>query len=146
MFNDHIPTFMFWFLRELTIIGALTTCGAAFSLFSGLMPLFWQEPELAAGEIRIEDARALVVIWIDARSRTDYDAEHIPDSILLNDSNWDEGIQNLMNAWLTKMRPIVVYCSSVQCDASKRIAAQLREALPEAEIYSLKGGWEAWNQ
>ena len=142
----HIPTTMLWFFREFAIIVTLTTCGAAFSLFSGLMPPPWQEPELAAGEIRLQDAQALNVIWIDARSKTEYDAGHIPDAILLNDSNWEEGIRNLMDTWLTQMRPIIVYCSSLQCSFSKRIAEQLRSALPEAEIYSLKGGWEAWKK
>lgn len=137
---------MFCFFRELAIIGALTLGGASFSLLNGLMPLPWQEPELAAGEIRLEDAQVLDVIWIDARSEKEYAAGHIPGSILLNDSNWDTGIQDLMPLWLNKMRPMVVYCSSTHCDLSKRIATRLREALPEAEIYSLNGGWEAWKK
>ena len=137
---------MFCFLRELAIIVTLTICGATVSLYSGLMPPPWKEPELAAGEISIQDAQGLAVIWIDARKRTDYDSGHIPDAILLNDSNWEEGIQNLMDSWLIHTRPIVVYCSSEQCNSSKRIAARLRESLPEAEIYTLKGGWESWEK
>ena len=137
---------MFQFIRELGIIGALTLCGAVFSLSSGLMPLPWKEPELAAGEIRLRDVQVLDVIWIDARSKMDYDSGHIPDAILLNNSNWDTGIHDLMNSWLTTPLPIVVYCSSKQCSASKQIAKQLRDALLEAEIYSLEGGWEAWEK
>ena len=128
------------------MISALTVCGAAFSLYNGLMPPPWKEPALAAGEIRLQDAQVLDVIWIDARNRTDYDSGHIPDAILLNDSNWEEGIYNLMNVWLMHTRPIVVYCSSAQCSSSKQIAEQLREALPEAEVYTLKGGWETWEE
>jgi rhodanese-related sulfurtransferase len=134
---------MFRFIREFAIITALTTCGAAFSLSSGLMPLPWKEPELAAGEIRL---KVLDVIWIDARSKMDYDSGHTSEAILINESNWDDGILNLMNVWLINARPIVVYCSSAQCNSSKRIATQLRDALPEAEVYSLKGGWEAWEK
>ena len=104
----------------------------------------WEAPELAAGEIEIENARVLNVIWIDARKKADYNTGHIPNAILLNESNWDNGIGNLVETWLNNMRPIVVYCSSEQCDTSKRIARRLRETLPEAEVYSLKGGWEAW--
>lgn len=138
--------FMFCFFRELAFIGMLTACGATVSLLNGLIPPPWQKPQLEAGEIQLEDARVLNVIWIDARSEENYNAGHIPGSVLLNDSNWDTGIQNLMDLWLTKMRPIVVYCSSTQCDLGKRIAARLREALPEAEVYSLNGGWEAWEK
>ena len=132
------------YFRELSIIAALTVIGAAFSLFSGLAPLPWAEPELAAGEIRVVDARALDVLWLDARSEADYQADHIPEALLLNEDNWDAGIMELMGAWLPAPRPIVIYCGSESCGTSKRIADRLREALPDAEIYSLKGGWDAW--
>lgn len=137
---------MFQFVRELAIIGMLTVCGAMFSLFSGWMPPPWKTADLKAGEIRLEDARVLNVIWIDARNEVDYTAGHIPGAVLLNDSNWEDGIYDLMDLWLVTPRPIVVYCSSVQCNASKRIATRLRDAFPDAEIYSLKGGWEAWEE
>lgn len=137
---------MFRFIRELAIIFALTLCGATFSLFSGWMPLPWEKPELQAGEIRLADAQVLDVIWIDARSLADYEAEHLPGAVLLNASNWDDGIYDLMDLWLKDARPIIVYCSSAQCNASKYIAEKLRAALPEAEVYTLKGGWEAWKK
>lgn len=132
------------FLREILIITALTALGVAFSLFSGLAPLPWAEPTLAAGEIRLVDARALEVLWLDARSEEDYRAEHIPEAICLNEDNWETGLMELMGEWLTQPRPIIVYCGSESCGTSKRIADRLREALPDAEIYSLKGGWDAW--
>jgi rhodanese-related sulfurtransferase len=134
------------FLREFCIIAILTSIGAAFSLFSDLAPLPWAEPGLEPGEIRLVDARALEVLWLDARSEADYEAAHIPKAILLNEDNWDDGIVELMPEWLTNPRPIVVYCGSESCGTSKRIAERLREALPDAEIYSLKGGWDAWVQ
>lgn len=126
------------------IIAALTVLGAAFSLCSGLAPLPWAKPVLAAGEIRLVDARALDVLWIDARSEDDYLDDHIPEAILLNEAHWETGIVELMGAWLMQPSPIVVYCGSENCGTSKRIADRLREALPDAEIYSLKGGWDAW--
>ncbi len=134
------------YFREFSIIAILTCIGAAFSLSSGLAPLPWAEPVLAAGEIHTVDARALEVLWLDARSEADYEAAHIPEAICLNEDNWDDGIVELMGAWLTNPRPIVVYCGSESCGTSKRIAERLREALPDAEIYSLKGGWDAWVQ
>jgi len=134
------------FFQEILFIIALTLLGAVFSLFSGLAPRPWAPPELAAGEIRPNDARALQVIWIDARSEADYDSAHIPAALYFNEDHWDTGILELMDAWLTQPRPIVVYCGSEYCGTSKRIAERLREALPDAEIYSLKGGWDAWRR
>lgn len=122
----------------------IVLCGAAFSLYSELMPPPWNLPELDAGEIRLSDALALDVIWIDARRKTEYDIAHIPGALLLNESNWDAGIGNFLETWLDDMRPVIVYCDGDQCNASKQIAQQLREILPEAEVYSLKGGWDAW--
>jgi rhodanese-related sulfurtransferase len=134
------------YFRELSIIALLTGIGVAFSLFSGLAPLPWAEPELAPGEIQLVDARALDVLWVDARSEDDFNADHIPEAILLNDDYWETGIVELMGAWLMNPRTIIVYCGSESCGTSKRIADRLREALPDAEIYSLKGGWDAWVQ
>ena len=133
-------------LREFSIIALLTCIGAAFSLFNGLAPLPWVEPDLPAGEIRLVDARVLNVLWIDARGEDAYQQGHIPDAIQLNEDNWDDGIFTLMDAWLGNPRPIIVYCSSARCGTSSRVAERLRDALPAAEIYSLHGGWDAWVQ
>jgi rhodanese-related sulfurtransferase len=143
---DASLTLMPRVFREILIITALTILGAAFSLFSGLAPSPWAEPTLAAGEIRLVDARALEVLWLDARSTADFKRGHIPDAIQLSEANWDDGIIALMNTWLPNPRPIVVYCGSASCGTSKRIAERLRAELPDAEIYSLKGGWDAWIQ
>ena len=134
------------FVREILTITALTILGAAFSLCSGLAPLPWAEQELAPGEIQLIDARALDVLWVDARSKADFDAGHIPEAICLNDEHWETGVVELMGTWLMNPRTIIVYCGTESCDASKLIADRLRESLPDAEIYSLKGGWNAWVQ
>ena len=147
LLKSDIPVFsMFRFVRELATIAVFTTFGAIFSLSNGWIPPPWKVSDLEAGEIRLEDAKVLNVIWIDARNKVDYTTGHIPDAILLNDSNWETGIYDLMDLWLVNTRPIVVYCSSAQCNASKHIATRLRDALPDAEIYSLRGGWEAWEE
>jgi rhodanese-related sulfurtransferase len=130
--------------KELLGILLLTGVGSVYSLFSGLSPLPWAEPELAAGEIRLMDAQALEVIWLDARSPEEFEAGHIPGALFFDPNDWDSGLLVLMEAWLNDPRPIVVYCGSESCDTSQRIAEQLRSALDGAEIYSLKGGWGAW--
>ncbi len=129
-------------LKELFIISALTALGVAYSLFSEHAPAPWIAAELEAGEIRMVDASVLNPIWVDTRSEADYTEAHIDNALSLNEVNWDEGIIMLMGEWLEAPRPIVVYCSSSSCDTSKRIAARLRNDLPNAEIYSLNGGWQ----
>jgi prepilin-type processing-associated H-X9-DG protein len=41
-------------------------------------------------------------------------------------------------------KPIVLYCDGHACQASRKMAAYLRERLPGSVIYVLRGGWEAW--
>lgn len=130
--------------KQCLAILALSLTGAAYSLVSGISPLPWAVPELAAGEIRVADAKTIDAIWLDARPLEEYEQAHIREAVFFEEDAWDEGLIKLMDIWLTAPRPIIVYCGSESCGTSRRIAARLREALPDAEIYSLKGGWDAW--
>ncbi len=137
-------------LREFLILSLLTLLGASYSLVSGLAPAPWAAPELAPGEIRLDDARTLDPIWLDARSAADYSAGHIPNALLFNEETFDDALMEVVGTWLDAPRPIIVYCSSAQCQTSSRVADRLRTTLLEseieAEIYTLKGGWDAWTQ
>lgn len=130
--------------KEFAVVAGLTLAGVAFSLVSGLASPPWRPPPLEPGEIRLPEARALDPIWIDARPRQAYEKAHIPGAIHLNANTWETGVGELMDAWLPDPRPIVVYCDSEACGTSERVAADLRESLPDAQIHTLKGGWSAW--
>ena len=124
----------------------LAGLGIAFSLVGGLPPLPSINSELEAGEIRMADAKALNAIWVDAGGTKKFEERHIPEALLLDEDGWDAGLFELMNIWLIEPRPIIIYCVSEGCGKSKRIAERLRESLPDAEIYSLKGGSAAWQE
>lgn len=131
-------------LKQCLIILTLSVTGAAYSLVSGISPLPWAEPELAPGEIRVADARMMDAIWIDARPFEEYERAHIPEALSFDAGAWDASLIALMDVWLAGPRPIIVYCGSESCGTSRQVAERLRDALPDAEIYSLKGGWDAW--
>ena len=133
-------------LRELCIILLLTVIGIAYSLVGGLSPQPGAEPELQAGEIYLADAQTLNAIWVDARAVEEFEESHLPGALFFDESDWDTGLLELMNTWLMQPRPIVIYCGAEACDTSKRIAKLLRKSLPDAEIYSLKGGSVAWQE
>jgi rhodanese-related sulfurtransferase len=133
-------------LREIAIIFLLTAVGTSYSLISGLAPLPWVEPELEAGEIRLADVRGLDVIWVDARSESEYTEGHIPEAILYDSANPLESMTDVLQSWLMNPRIIVVYCSDEGCGTSKEVAESLRTNIEGAEIYSLKGGWAAWTE
>ena len=133
-------------LREFCIILLLTIIGIAYSLVGGFSPLAGVQPELEAGEIHLADAQALNAIWVDARTIKEFEEGHLPGSLLFDESDWDAGLLKLMNTWLIQPRPIVIYCGGEGCETSKRIAERLRKSLPDAEIYSLKGGSTVWQE
>ena len=127
--------------HQFLILCGLVTIGAGYSLFSGLATPPWAKAELAAGEIRRDDARSLDALWVDARPADAYAAAHYPQAYSLNPENWEQQLPGCIAAWLERPRPIIVYCHPLHCDTSREIAAQLRSNLPEAEIYSLLEGW-----
>ena len=133
-------------LREFIVIALLTLLGTAYSLVSGLSPLPWAEPEIEAGEIRMEDAGVLDVIWVDARSEEDFSEAHAPGAIWYDAAEPGMSMTKILERWLQEPQVIVVYCSDESCGKSKEVAESLRQNLPDAEIYSLKGGWDAWSQ
>ena len=133
-------------LREICIILLLTVIGIASSLVGGLSLLSGAEPELEAGEIYLADAQALNAIWVDARAVEEFEKSHLPGALFFDESDWETGLFELMNTWLMQPRPIVIYCETEACGTSKRIAERLRKSLPDAEIYSLKGGSATWQE
>lgn len=132
--------------KQFAIILALTGMGLAYSLFSGGAQQLWAEAEIGPGEIRAETARALEVIWVDARSGEDFAANRAPGAVFYDPSDPPGSLANILQQWLADPRPIVVYCTDADCGTSRKVADQLRTNLPEAEIYSLKGGWQAWQE
>lgn len=83
------------------------------------------------------------VLWIDARSRANFEQEHIPTALPLNFQEWDKELDAVLDAWKSE-RPTVVYCGGGDCDASLEVAMRLKRDAQINNIYILKGGWPAW--
>ena len=98
------------------------------------------------GEILVADARAILtpVLWVDARSRANFETAHVPGAILLNGLEWESLAPEFLDAW-EPGATIIVYCDGGACTASHDIAERLRKQfeLPD-KVLVLKGGWEAW--
>ncbi len=86
------------------------------------------------------------VLWIDARIQEQYDAEHIPGAVLLNEQHFDEQLFGLLDTLQTNTKPIIVYCNAAKCDASRKVLERLKQMLSIDQAYVLKGGWNAWRQ
>lgn len=105
------------------------------------------EAPAAEGEVTLAQARQWEaeggVLWIDARARAQYDKEHVPGALLLNEEEWDTLMLERINDLMGNQRPVVIYCDAQQCDASHRLAQKLTD-LGIPQIHVLAGGWPAW--
>lgn len=85
------------------------------------------------------------VIWVDARPDAEFERDHVPGAVLLNEDRWNELLPQFLRQQWSPEKKIVVYCSSQSCNLAGDVARRLREEakLPN-EIRVLKGGWEEW--
>jgi rhodanese-related sulfurtransferase len=104
----------------------------------------WSQDVLQPGEERLGTVLSWgdSVLWVDARSRTEFDAEHIPNAVLLNLEEWDQLFPAFLDRWQPDQK-VVVYCSTLACHMSTEVADRLKRN-SVGPVYVLKGGWEAW--
>lgn len=105
----------------------------------------WQSPIAASDLVTVAQARDWggTVIWVDARPQEEFEREHVPNAVLLNEDRWNELLPQMLATWSPEKR-VVVYCSSQSCGASREVARRLREEAQLKNVFVLGGGWEAW--
>jgi len=75
-----------------------------------------------------------------------YNSGHVPNALLLNEQEADALMVDLFGVLQDNTLPVVVYCGSESCHASKEMAEYLQRRLPTESVYVLRGGWEAWSK
>jgi len=105
----------------------------------------WQSPIPASEMVTVAQARAwgANAIWVDARPDVEFEREHVPGAVPLNEDRWNELLPQFLAAWSPE-KSIVVYCSSQSCNASREVARRLRDEAQLKNVFVLKGGWEEW--
>ena len=105
----------------------------------------WNAPAIAPDEVTLEQAQSWgdTVLWVDARPTEQFEREHIPAALSLNEDSWDELLPQMLAQWSPE-KHVVVYCSSQSCAASHDVARRLREEAGLKNVYVLHGGWEGW--
>ena len=61
----------------------------------------------------------------------------------MNEDRWNELLPQVLAVWSPEKK-IVVYCSSLSCNASREVARRLRKEAQLPNVFVLKGGWEEW--
>lgn len=105
----------------------------------------WQSPVPASEMVKVAQARAWSdgAIWVDARPDNEFEREHVPGALLLNEDRWNELLPQFLAAWSPEKK-VVVYCSTQGCNASREVARRLRSEAQLKEVFVLEGGWEEW--
>jgi len=105
----------------------------------------WQSPIPPSELVTVDQARSWGdnVIWVDARPDNEFERDHIPGAILLNEDRWTDLLPQFLGQWSPE-RKVVVYCSAQSCNASREVAKRLREEAQLRNVFVLDGGWEEW--
>jgi rhodanese-related sulfurtransferase len=134
-------------LRQSAVLVALALLPAAVQALYLRDKIPWQSRIADSSFVDVQTARSwgASVIWVDARPTDEFERDHVPGAVSLNEDRWGEALAQFMGKdWLPEKK-IVVYCSAASCNLAEDVARRLREEakLPN-DIRILKGGWEAW--
>jgi rhodanese-related sulfurtransferase len=134
-------------LRQTLILLGLALLPAAGQAVYYRDKVSWQTPVAASEMVTIAQARGWGdgAIWIDARPQEEFEREHVPGALLLNEDRWNELLPQVLAVWAPEKR-VVVYCSSESCGSSREIAHRLRKEAGLTNVFVLEGGWEAWKK
>jgi len=105
----------------------------------------WQSAVLPSELVTVDQARTWGgnVIWVDARPDEEFASDHVPGALSLNEDQWNELLPQFLAVW-SPGKKVVVYCSSLSCNASREVARRLRREAQLPDVFVLEGGWEAW--
>ena len=111
----------------------------------------WQSRLSTSEVVNVEQAQRWgdSLMWVDARPAEEFQHDHIPGAISLNEDSWNELLPQFLGQWSPEKK-VVVYCSAQSCNAAAEVARRLREEaqLKDNEgkncVFVLEGGWEEW--
>jgi rhodanese-related sulfurtransferase len=105
----------------------------------------WRSPVPASEMVTVAQARAWAdnAIWVDARPEEEFQRDHIPGAVLLNEDRWNELLPQFLPKWSPEKK-VVVYCNAQSCNASREVAHRLRDEAQLKNVFVLEGGWEEW--
>jgi len=132
-------------VRQVLILAALALAPGVGGAVYFRHKISWRSGSLPSELATVDQARAWGgnVIWVDARPDDEFASDHVPGAISLNEDRWNELLPEFLAAW-SPGKKVVVYCSSLSCNASREVARRLRKEAQLPDVFVLEGGWEAW--
>lgn len=136
-------------LTQLMVIVGISLAAVAVTFFIKGPPrrLFSCDPAtLKAGEVCLEQITlSEPVLWVDARSRVDWEKSGVPESVLWNlDPTEDMQAFEAGVAMRIMTSPrVVVYCGDENCGLSRQVADRIIALQLGVNVSVLRGGWRA---
>jgi len=132
-------------VRQALILAALAFVPALGEAIYFRDKISWESPVAASEMVTVDRSRAWGdnAIWVDARPEEEFDRDHVPNALLLNEDRWNDLLPSFLEKWSPKKK-VVVYCSSQSCNASREVARRLRGEAQLKNVFVLQGGWEEW--
>ena len=132
-------------LREALLLIALACVPAVGEAIYFRDKVSWQSPVPASALVKVAQARAWgdTVIWVDARPDSEFERDHVPGALSLNEDRWNELLPQFLAVWSPEKK-VVVYCSTEGCNASREVAHRLRNEAQLKDVFVLEGGWKEW--
>jgi len=88
------------------------------------------------------------ILWVDARSRKDWEKSGVEGSVLWNLDPTEnmQSFESEIASRLMDVRGVVVYCGDENCGVSRQVAARIRALGLADEVWVLRGGWRALHE
>ena len=135
----------FLLARQAVTLAAVALLPAAGEAIYFRNNISWRSAIAPSEMVTVEQARGWgdAAIWVDARPDDEFARDHVPGALSLNEDRWNELLPQFLAVW-SPGKKIVVYCSSLSCNASREVGRRLRKEAQLSEVFVLEGGWEAW--
>lgn len=112
------------------------------------IPLFYKPSVLEnASRLTVAEAKFYYdryeALFIDARSRSEFDMEHIPEAMNIPyDANRETRLALMQR--VSRKRNIIIYCLDSTCNAAERVAGEMR-FMGFERVALMPGGLESWD-
>jgi rhodanese-related sulfurtransferase len=132
-------------VRQVLILAALALAPGVGEAVYFRSKISWRSAILPSELVTVDQTRTWGgnIIWVDARPDEEFARDHVPGALSLNEDRWNELLPQFLAAW-SPGKKIVVYCSTLSCNASREVARRLRREAQLPDVFVLEGGWEAW--
>lgn len=136
---------------QLTIISAIALMAAGATWLVKGPParqLRCEPATLKPDEVCLQQISDSAVVWVDARSRKDWQKNGMPGSVLWNlDPAEDmQAFEAEVALRVAETPRVIVYCGDENCGVSRQVADRIRALGLGAEISVLHGGWRALSE